>query len=335
VALAAFPAAASAHGPVAPIASSYLARVSEAPAGLDAKVIDGDQRMWLSVPRGKTVVVLDYRGAPYLRFSSAGVDVNRNSAIYYLNQTPVAEVPPTNLTRTTPPSWHRASGADVYGWHDGRLHALSTVARSPGAEYVGRWTIPVIVDGRRSAIGGGLWHAEDPSIVWFWPIVVLLACVLAAWRLRRPELDALVARALAFVALAGVAVGGVARQLHGHPTVSPFQLIVLVLILAFVAWALARLLLRRPGYFFFLVVSVAALWQGIELVPTLRDGFVLAAVPPFVARVTAVLCLATAVSLLLLVFRMSQRRDEGAADDPAGWTDDRELEDEAAWELEV
>ena len=45
-----FPAAASAHGPVAPIASSYLARVSQAPVGLDAKVIDGDQRMWLRVP---------------------------------------------------------------------------------------------------------------------------------------------------------------------------------------------------------------------------------------------------------------------------------------------
>jgi hypothetical protein len=163
----------------------------------------------------------------------------------------------------------------VYGWHDGRLHALSTVARSPGAEYVGRWTIPVIVDGRRSAIAGGLWHAEDLSIVWFWSIVVLLA------------------------------------------------------------WALARLLLRRPSYLFFLVVSVAALWRGVELVPTLRDGFVLAAVPPFLARVTAVLCLATAVSLLLLVFRMSQRRDQGASDDPDGWTDDRELEDEAAWELEV
>jgi hypothetical protein len=330
-----FPAAASAHGPVAPIASGYLAKVTQAPAGLQVKVIDGDQRMWLRVARRQTVVVLDYRGAPYLRFSSSGVDVNRNSAIYYLNQTPVAEVPPSNLTPTTPPSWHRVSGAEPYSWHDGRLHALATIALAPGASYVGRWTVPVMVDGRAASISGGLWHADDPSIVWFWPIVVVLACVLAAWRLQRPELDVLVARLLAFAALAGVTVGSVARQLHGRPAVSAFQVIGLVLVLAFVAWALSRLLFRRPGYFFFLVVSVAALWQGAELIPTLRDGFVLAAVPAFVARAAAVLCLGTGVGLLLLVFRISQERDRGGTDAPDDGTDGRELEDEAAWKLEV
>ncbi len=66
----------------------------ELPAGLQAKVIDGDLRMWLQVPRDQTVVVLDYRGAPYVRFSPAGVDVNHNSSMYYLNQTPVALTPP-------------------------------------------------------------------------------------------------------------------------------------------------------------------------------------------------------------------------------------------------
>jgi hypothetical protein len=305
-ALGAFPVRASAHGPVAPIASSYQASVDQGPAGLDAKVVDGDQRMWLRVPRGDTVVVLDYRGAPYLRFSRAGVDVNHNSAIYYLNLTPGAEVPPANPTRSTPPNWHRVSAGDAYGWHNGRM----------------------------SSISGGLWHADDPSIVWFWPIVVLLACVLAALRVRRGQLDELLARLLAFAALAGVTVGGVARQLHGRPTVGAFQLIVLVLIVAFLAWALGRLLFRRPGYFFFLVVAVAALWQGAELFPTLRDGFVLAAVPPLAARVAAVVCLGTGVALLLLVFRLSQKPDQeppAAADE---WTEDHELEDDAAWELE-
>ena len=129
--------------------------------------------------------------------SRSGVEVNQNSAMYYLNQTPVAETPPSGLTRRTPPSWQRVSGGHDYGWHDGRLHALATVALSPGVAYVGRWSIPVLVDGRLSSISGGLWHADDPSIVWFWPIVVLLACVLAARRVRRPALDALVARVLA------------------------------------------------------------------------------------------------------------------------------------------
>ncbi len=327
-----FPAAAHAHGPVAPIASSYEARVDQAPAGLDARVVDGDQRMWLRVAHGETVVVLDYRGAPYLRFTPSGVAVNHNSSIYYLNQTPVPQVPPANLTRSTPPNWHRVGDANEYGWHDGRLHALATVARSPGRQYVGRWSIPVLVNGRASSISGGLWHADDPSIVWFWPIAVLLACVLAAWRVRRAQLDELVARGLAFAALAAVTGGAIARQLHGRPTVGTFQLIGLVLILAFVAWALGRLLFRRPGYFYFLVVAVAALWQGAELFPTLRDGFVLAAVPALMARIAAVVCLGTGAGLLLLVFRLSQKPDE--ADSGADeWLEDRELEDEA-WELE-
>jgi hypothetical protein len=155
----AFAGVADAHGPVAPIASSYLARVGRAPAALEAKVIDGDQRMWLRVAPGATAVMLDYRGAPYLRFSRAGVEVNQNSTMYYLNQTPVAWTPPSNLMRTTPANWVRVSGAHDYGWHDGRLHALATVALSPGASFAGRWSIPVVVDGRLSAISGGLWHS--------------------------------------------------------------------------------------------------------------------------------------------------------------------------------
>ena len=88
--LPAFPHRGSAHGLIAPAASSYFAKVLDLPAGLQAKVIDGDLRMWLQAPPNRTVIVLDYRGAPYVRFSPAGVDVNHNSSMYYLNQTPVA-----------------------------------------------------------------------------------------------------------------------------------------------------------------------------------------------------------------------------------------------------
>jgi hypothetical protein len=77
------------------------------------------------------------RAAPYLRFSRTGVEVNQNSAMYYLNQAPVAGTPPPNLSPDTAPSWQRVSGGHDYGWHDGRLHALATVALVPGASY--RW----------------------------------------------------------------------------------------------------------------------------------------------------------------------------------------------------
>jgi hypothetical protein len=312
LALGGFPGAAQAHGPVAPIATSYLARVSRVPPGLDVKVVDGDLRMWLDASRSMTVVVLDYRGAPYLRFSRFGVDVNHNSSMYYLNQVPV-ELVPSDLSASTPPNWQRVSAGHAYGWHDGRLGALSTVALPPGVSYVGRWTVPVLIDGHLSAIAGGLWHSDDPSIVWFWPIVVLLACVLAARRVDRPALNRALARALAVVALTGVVLAGAGRELHGRPAVSVGQLLLLAVILAFVAWGLGRVLLQHPGYFSYFLISFAALWAGGELVPTLLNGFVLMAVPAFVARTAAVLCLGCGAGVLFLVFRLAEQPEAASS----------------------
>ena len=311
-ALAVFPAAAQAHGPIAPAASSYFAKVLELPAGLEAKVVDGDLRMWLQVPPSQTVIVLDYRGAPYVRFSPVGVDVNHNSSMYYLNQTPVALTPPANLTASTPPSWHRVSGGHSYEWHDGRLHALAAVALPPGVPFVGRWRIPVRVVAQLSSISGGLWHADHPSLMWFWPIVVLLACVLAAWRLRRQALDRLMARVLAVAALVSVTIAALGLQLHGRPTVTPFQFVELAAILAFVGWGLSRTLFRQPGYFTCFLIGVATLWAGGEMITTLLYGFVLISLPAFLARTATVVCLGTGVALLLLVFRLADHGESSA-----------------------
>ena len=319
------PAAAAAHGPIAPIASSYLARVTGVPPGVDVKVIDGDQRMWVSVPASETVVVLDYRGAPYLRFSRSGVAVNEDSPMYYLNQTP-AEVPPTSLGATTPPRWSSVTGGHAYGWHDGRLHALATVALAPGTAYVGQWRIALRVDGKPSAISGGLWHADKPSIVWFWPIVVLLACTLAAWRVRSGELSSRVARALAIAALIATAAAGAGRELHGRPDVSVVQLITFAIIIAFVGWGLRRVLLETPGYFTYFAISFVAIWEGAQMLPTLLNGFVLAAVPAFVARASAVICLGCGGGLLMVAFRLVDQSG------PASAAVSDEYDDGSAWE---
>jgi hypothetical protein len=311
IGLAALAGAAQAHGPVAPVASSYFAKVLEAPAGVDARVVDGDLRMWLRVPPSLTVVVLDYRGAPYLRFSRSGVEVNENSAMYYLNQTPVAATPPANLTASTPPSWHGVSVGHAYEWHDGRLHALAAIVLTPGVAFVGRWNVPLRVDGRPSSLNGGLWHADRPSIVWFWPIVVLVACVLAALRLRRPALDVLVTRVLASGALIAIVGAGLGLELHGRPAVSAIQLFELAAILAFVGWASWRTASRRAGPFTWFLIAAAAIWAGAELVTTLLDGFVLIALPAFLARAVTVACLGAGAALLLLVFRCVSQEERG------------------------
>jgi hypothetical protein len=277
--------------------------------------------------------VRDYRGGPYLRFSRSGVDVNVNSVMYYLNLTPV-ETPPSRVSPAIPPRWQQVSSGHEYGWHDGRLQALASVALSPGTSYVGRWSVPVVIGGQLSSIFGGLFYAPDPSIVWFWPIVVLLVCTLAAWRVRRPALDAYVVRVLAVGALVAIALAGVGRELHGRPTVSVFQLITFAVIVAFVAWGLRRVLVKRLGYFAIFAISVVAIWEGTQLAPTLLDGFVLAAVPAFVARAAAVLCLGCGAGLLVFVFRLAEQREIDPSDGD-DWSDEDDFEDVGAWKSDA
>jgi hypothetical protein len=299
------PAAAQAHGAVDPAASSYEARVSQVPQGTDAKVVDGDLRMWMAASPRTTVAVLDYRGAPYLRFDRRGVFANQASSMWYLNQVP-AQTPPLGLTARTPPRWQQVSSGRSYEWHDGRLHALASAARAPGATLIGRWTVPLLVGGVPTAITGGLYYAPDPSPVWFWPIVVVVACVLAALRLRRPSLDQRLARGLAAATLAAFLVAALARQLHGRPGISAGQLIVLALELAFAGWAATRMA-RGGGWFVLFLIAAAAIWEGATLVGTLVYGFVLLALPAFPARLVVVACLAGGVGLLPVVFAIAER----------------------------
>ena len=313
--LGALPAAARAHGPLAPYASAYLARVGTAPAGIDAKVVDGDQSMWLRAPAADTVLVFDYRGAPYLRFSTAGVAVNHSSPMFYLNQNP-AQTPPPGLGPATPPRWQRVTSAHEYTWHDGRLHALATVALQPGTPFVGTWRIPIAVNGSRTAISGGLRHADNPSIVWFWPIVVLLACSLAAARVRRRRLESVTSTILALAALAATATIALGSQLYGRPHVVAGQLVVLGLVLAFVAYGLVRLLLGRAGGFHLFVISFVALWAGGALVTVLLNGFVLMAIPAFVARTAVVVALGCGGGLFLALLARMDRSEDAPAEAP-------------------
>lgn len=198
------------------------------------------------------------------------------------------------------------------------------MAISPGRAYVGRWSIPVRLNGRPRLIAGGLYYASAPSIAWFWPIIVLIACTLAAARLRREQLDARLARLLAVAALAATIVAAVGRELHGRPGVSVFQIVTFAAIVAFVLWTARKLLQRHETYFTFFALACVAIWEGANLLPTLWNGFVLAAVPAFAARTACVLCLGCGIGVLVLSSRQVMRSDgEDAFDE-----DENEDEDD-------
>jgi hypothetical protein len=294
------PAAAAADGPLTPIATSYEARISHVPQGLQAKVVDGYLSLWLQAPADANVTVLDYYGAPWLHFDRSGVFENRNSREYYLSQTPLPETPPSNLTPTTHPRWVMVSSSHSYTWREGRLHSVAQEAVRAGISYVGPWSIRMRVDGRRAALSGGVWHAGAPSIVWFWPIVVLALCALAAWRLHDTRLNGRLARSLAFLLLALLAVAALGRQLHGRPTVGAVQVAELAVALGLIGaagrWLVANRTTRAPLF----AIAFVSLWVGLVFSPVLLHGFVLLALPPVLARASAAVLLGGSVALALL-----------------------------------
>ena len=269
----------------------------------------------LTVPARLSVIVLDNRGAPYLRFSAVGVAVNHRSALYFENQTPVALAPPPGLTRTSPPQWALVSHAHSYQWHEGRLHALASVALQPGARVVGAWSVPLRIGQRATSISGTVLHRPRPPLVWFWPVVVLLACLPALWRLRDDVLDGRLTAGLLWISLAAIATAGAALELHGRPGVTAYQLVKLAVAWTLCAWTAGRLVRGRLGPWATFLVGAAAVWAGVELVPVLRDGFVLAALPAAVTRIDAVLCLAGGIALIVAFVRTVERG--GRADQSA------------------
>jgi hypothetical protein len=309
------PAAAAAHGPTNPAASRWQARVTHVPAGLHAEAIDGDLRLWLRVAPAVTVEVIDYRRAPYLRFSPAGVFVNRNSAMWYVNQVPRL-TPPISLGPRTPPRWQHISTGHSYLWQDGRLQALSRTVLPAGSNDAGRWSIPLLLNGRPAQITGRLYRWPNPSPVWFWPIVVALACTLAGLRMRRPTFDQRMANALGLLALAGIALCATGRQLHGRPNVTVWQLIVLSFELLYCAWALGWLVRGRPGWLTFLIIAMIALWEGISLVTTLVEGDALVATTPLLARLGDTACLSAGLALLAIAIVMADRARPGDTRNP-------------------
>ena len=276
-------------------------------------------------------MILDYRGVPYLRFSRSGVAVNHNSAMYYLNQTP-AEVPPSNVGPARTPRWSSVSGGHEYSWHDGRLHALATVALAPGQAYVGRWSIPVRIDGHLAAISGGLWHAEDPSIVWFWPIVVLLACTLALWRVRRRGSRSARRRPGAWVRVVDRdRVCGRSRGIcMDGPRCRCCQLITFAIIVAFVVGRFARCCFGVPGTSRTSRSRSSRSMGGCSAGADVAE-WVRARGGAGVRRaVAAVVCLGCAAALLLFSFRLVDLQPD-ESDDGEEFEDEFDDEGDHAW----
>jgi hypothetical protein len=172
------PAVASAHGRAATVALDYRLPLDSSARhvdGVEATVLDGDRDLRLVVDRGTRVVVLGDLGEPMLRIDG-GVWVNRSSPTAQANR----------LVRHPEKGWKRVAHGQELAWHEHRLAPPPFASGRYGP--VARWRVPLLVNGRRTAISGSFWRVPRP-VFWPWALGAAGAIAIAAFAmLRRPRL---------------------------------------------------------------------------------------------------------------------------------------------------
>jgi hypothetical protein len=214
--------------------------------------------------------VLGLLGEPLLRFDASGVWVNRAS--------PTAAA--DKLT-THGSGWAKVTGGRVFAWHDHRL------APPPGMRPGSRaaWALPVVLDGRRTALRGEFVRVRRPtSWPWWLGAVVTLGVVSAvAW--RRPGIRSRLGVVLAGVG-AAAALAATAGFVAGDPLSSGSQWFELgcTAVLALGALGLLRARSHETRVFGAAVVGLVA---AVFVLPSLNvfwHGVVISALPASAVR---------------------------------------------------
>jgi uncharacterized membrane protein len=290
---AADPGLAAAHvGRTLPVATNFTARITAPAPGLDAKITDGDQSLWLRTPAATVVTISGILGEPLLRFDAHGVWLNLRSPTAQSDRIDRTELRPT--ASGTPPLWHRVTSGHSYLWHEHRLHALEPIARTAG--HAGPWSVPFVVDGRQVSLRGVLDYSA-PVAPWAWiavPVVLALAAAFAATR------SATALAALALTAAAAVWAIRVGRELYGRPTVPVvgwIEIAITSLVGCLFVFGLTR---RNAGTraFAAFFVGFGALYEGLTMLPVLTHAIALNALPSLLARIVEGIVIAAGIGAL-------------------------------------
>jgi hypothetical protein len=287
IAALALPATAAAHGRSPTVALDYRLELDPVPgAALAVQVLDGDRSLRLHSPGGPVVV----RGAlrePMLRIAPNGVWINAGS--------PTAEA--DGLARQGESGWIKVSGGSSYAWHDHRLQPPPASAGSAA-----RFSVPITVDGRQTAITGRFVRVDRPAL-WPWAVaaVALVGAVAAVTR-RRTD------RAAVTVAL-GVAAGLAALveittfAVRDAPTggVAWLQVITALAVGAILGGLLLRLRGRGRVHAAGVVGAVAAA-VSLTALPVFWHGVVISALPATGARAACALAILLGAAAAVLSF---------------------------------
>jgi hypothetical protein len=267
--------------------------------------------------------VLGFTGEPYLRFTPGGVQANARSPTWVRNR-----AQPDQATRLPPagsaPLWKTVSHGHAYVWHEDRLGALAALARAPGSQLVGTWTLPLEIDGHAAQLRGSLTHVDAPRCCGLWPLAVMLFGLPALLRLQRGRLNAAFATTFLLATLAAIAVTVSGRLFYGRPSISTTGWVELAVTFAVIALSLG--LAVRPDWQILVGILVCAvgLAVGLSSIGALLHGFVIAALPSAVQRAAVATCLAAGAGLVLtLVISDPYRVAVGGGSHPAHERDAR------------
>ena len=296
------PAPVAAHVRTGTLSTDFEARVTglrPATPGIAARALDGDLLLELRVAPARVVIVLGYLGEPFLRFSPAGVEANLASPTAGSARVVAGD----DAVSSPGVKWQLVRPGHVFAWHDNRLRPAPAVSgRAQRPREVAMWSIPLVVDGRATALVGSEWYSSGPS-PWPWAAAGLALVAVAALGGRRLSRSA--RRTLAPVLLA-VTVGGLLASwagiiLAGRATTAAVSLAVAFAVVSaaflFIVIAAAKGSTRIAVIA--LIGGFAAAFASPE-VAIFGHGFVLSAMPPEAARLTVVAAVAGGLAVAAL-----------------------------------
>jgi hypothetical protein len=294
------PATASAHtgGRIATDFEARVVGLAPRAPGVRAQVLGGDLKLELSVSSDHELVVLGLEGEPFLRFSAAGVAANAASPTAWSD----GVVGSSDAVKSASgPVWRRVSSGHTYAWHENRLRPRPSVpGGSATPQRVAQWSIPLLVDGRRTSLAGWEWYASGPPV---WPWLAALLLPLAAATAAVPYGPRRLHRRLAAV-LVPVAVGAWLAGWIGILLDGGASALVLVLAAAYAAVTIllvAAALAAASGNARMAVAGIVGALAAVFTLPEVEAftrGFVLSALPATAARAAAIVSFTAGLALV-------------------------------------
>ncbi len=302
---------AAAHGVAGVQPTNYEVRITSVVPrlrGVELRAVDLGNRLELRNNSDGDIVVLGYRGEPYLRVGPNGAEENLRSPATYLNKrNDLSEQVPSSANASAAPQWRKLTSAPVARWHDHRAHWMGTqlppnVRRDPGRRQVVQHFVIMLREGNAPIrVTGEVIWVPSPSP---WPAVlgalVLAVIVLAlsrtsvwAWVLGGTLALLLATESLHVLGLWGATTSTGVTKLAA----SAYSLGGIVVGIVALVW-----LVRRGGVAAIPAVLVAAVFLtvsgGLGDITVLSHSQVPSTLPDWIARLEVVVALGLGVGLL-------------------------------------